>query len=82
MVTLLYRKQRARTVFADSKMAIRSERQGSGKSSPKVEDPGLQALMDEDDTQSQTTLADQLGVKQAAISMRLHATVKVQNVEI
>jgi len=33
----------------------------------------LQALLDEDDTQSQKMLAEQLGVSQAAISMRLHA---------
>jgi len=39
----------------------------------KVEDCQLQALLDEDDTQSQKMLAEQLGVSQAAISMRLHA---------
>jgi len=33
----------------------------------------LQALLDKDDTQSQKMLAEQLGVSQAAISMRLHA---------
>ena len=38
----------------------------------KVEDCQLQALLDEDDTQSQKMLAE-LGVSQAAISMRLHA---------
>jgi len=44
----------------------------------KVEDCQLQALLDEDDTQSQKMLAEQLGVSQAAISMRLHAMGKVQ----
>jgi len=39
----------------------------------KVEDCQLQALLDEDDTQSQKMLAEQLDVSQAAISMRLHA---------
>jgi len=39
----------------------------------KVEDCQLQTLLDEDDTQSQKMLAKQLGVSQAAISMRLHA---------
>ena len=39
----------------------------------KVEDRQLQALLDEDDTQSQKMLAEQLGVSQAAISIRLHA---------
>jgi len=38
----------------------------------KVENCQLQALLDEDDTQSQKMLAEQLGVSQAAISMRLH----------
>jgi len=41
----------------------------------------LQALLDEDDTQSQKMLAEQLGVSQAAISMRLHAMGKVQKIE-
>jgi len=40
----------------------------------------LQALLDEDDTQSQKMLAEQLGVSQAAISMRLHAMGKVQKI--
>ena len=44
----------------------------------KVEDCQLQALLDEDDTQSQKMLAEQLGVSQAAISIRLHAMGKVQ----
>jgi len=45
----------------------------------KVEDYQLQALLDED-TQSQKMLAEQLGVSQAAISMRLHAMGKVQKI--
>jgi len=44
----------------------------------KVED--CQALLDENDTQSQKMLAEQLGVSQAAISMRLHAMEKVQKI--
>ena len=40
----------------------------------------MQALLDENDTQSQKMLAEQLGVSQAAISMRLHATGKVQKI--
>jgi len=39
----------------------------------KVEDCQLQALLDEDDTQSQKMFAEQLEVSQAAISMQLHA---------
>jgi len=38
----------------------------------KIENCQLQALLDEDDIQSQKMLAEQLGVSQAAISMRLH----------
>ena len=38
----------------------------------------MQALLDEDDTQSQKMLAEQLSVSQATISMRLHAMGKVQ----
>ena len=47
----------------------------------KVENCQLQALLDEDDTQSQKMLAEQLGVSQAVISMRLHAMGKVQKIE-
>ena len=48
--------------------------------SRKVEDCQLQALLNEDDTQSQKMLAEQLGVSQAAISMWLHAMGKVQKI--
>lgn len=44
----------------------------------KVDDHQLQALLDEDNTQSQKMLAKQLGVTQPAISMRLRAMGKVQ----
>ena len=46
----------------------------------KVEDCQLQALLVEDDTKSQKMLAEQLGVSQAAISMRLHAMGKDQKI--
>jgi len=46
----------------------------------KIEDCQLQALLNEDDTQSQKMFAEQLGVSQATISMRLHATGKVQKI--
>jgi len=45
----------------------------------RFEDCQLQALLDEDDTQSQKMLAEQLGVSQAAISM-LHVMGKVQKI--
>ena len=38
----------------------------------KVENCQFQALLNEDDTQSQNMLAEQFSVSQAAISMRLH----------
>jgi len=41
----------------------------------------LQALLNEDDTQSHKMIAEQLGVSQADISMRLHAMGKVQKIE-
>jgi len=47
-------------------------------SDKKHEDCQLQALLDEDDTQSQKILAEQLDVSQAA--MRLHAMGKVQEI--
>ena len=46
----------------------------------KVEDCQLQAFLDEDDTQSQKMLAEQLGIPQVAISMRLHVMGKVQKI--
>lgn len=46
----------------------------------KVEDHQLQALLDEDDIQSQKMLDEQLGVTQPAISMRLRAMGKVQKI--
>ena len=48
----------------------------------KVEDCQLQALLDEDDTQSQKMLVEQLGraISQVAISIRLHAMGKIQKI--
>ena len=42
-----------------------------GKSPKKYEDVELQALLDEDDSQTQKQLADQLSVSQQAVSNRL-----------
>jgi len=47
---------------------------------PKKVDCQLQALLDEDDTQSQKMFIEQLGVSQAAIFMRLHVMGKVQKI--
>jgi len=46
----------------------------------KVENCQSQAFLDEDDTQSQKMLAEQLGIPQVAISMRLHVMGKVQKI--
>ena len=44
----------------------------------KVEDHELQAVLDEDDTQSQKMLAEQSSVTQPPITMRLSAMSEVQ----
>ena len=46
----------------------------------KIEDNELQALLDEDDTQTQQELADQLNVSQKAVSIRLKSMGKIQKV--
>ena len=51
-----------------------------GKPSKKFKDNELQALLDEDDTQTQQELADQLNVSQKAVSIRLKAMGKIQKV--
>ena len=72
---MLYRKQRAEIGFAGSMTTIDlSDKKRENR--PRKVDCQLQALLD--DTQSQKMLAEQLGVSQAAISMRLHAMRKVQ----
>lgn len=47
----------------------------------KFEDEELQSLLDEDPCQTQTELAEQLGVSQKAISDRLHAMGKIKRKE-
>lgn len=51
-----------------------------GRPPKKYEDADLQALLDDDDAQTQTQLADQLGVCQKAISKRLREMGKIQKV--
>ena len=53
--------------FNDDKFDLSSKKRENRPR--KVEDCQLQALLDEDNTQSQKMLAEQLGVSQAAISM-------------
>ena len=77
---MLYQKQRAEIGFAvfnnDNFDLSDKKRENRPR---KVEDCQL-ALLDEDDTQSQKMLAEQLGVSQAAFSMRLYAMGKVQKI--
>jgi len=80
MATMLYRKQRRDWFrwFNDDNFDLNDKKRENWPR--KAEDYQLQALLDEDDTQSQKMLAEQLGVSQAAISMRLHAMRKVQKI--
>ena len=77
---MLYRKQRAEIWFRrfnDDNFDLSDKKHENRPR--KLEDCQLQALLDEDDTQSQKMLAEQLDVSQAA--MRLHAMGKVQKNE-
>ena len=49
-----------------------------GRPPKKFENSELQALLDEDDTQTQQQLADQLNVTQEAVSIRLKSMGKIQ----
>jgi len=51
-----------------------------GKPPKKYEDVELQALLDEDDSQTQKQLAEQLSVSQQAVSNRLREMRKIQKV--
>jgi len=70
---MLYRKQCAEIGFAGQWRQFWPEWQEAWKSAQECWGLSIAALLDEDDTQSQKMLAEQLGVSQAAISMRLHA---------
>ena len=64
--------------FKSGAFDVRNEERG--KPPKKFTDNELQALLDEDDTQTQQELADQLNVTQKAISIRLKAMGKIQKV--
>lgn len=53
-----------------------------GKPPKRYEDAELQALLDEDDAQTQKQLAEQLGVSQQAVFNRLREMGKIQKVGI
>ena len=77
---MLYRKQRRNWFrrFNDDNFDLSDKKRENRPR--KVEDCQLQAPLDEDDTQLQKMLAEQLGVSQVAISMRLHSMGKVQKI--
>jgi len=52
-----------------------------GKPPKKYEDVELQALLDEDDSQTQKQLVEQLSVSQQAVSNRLRGMGKIQKVD-
>lgn len=64
--------------FKSGDFDVRNEERG--KPPKKFTDNELQVLLDEDDTQTQQELADQLNVTQKAISIRLKAMGKIQKV--
>lgn len=64
--------------FKSGDFDVRNEERG--KPPKKFEDKDLQALLDEDDTQTQQELAEQLNVTQKAVSLRLKAMGKIQKV--
>ena len=59
---------------------FRCYRQGTRKPPKKYEDVGLQALLDEDDSQTQKQLAEQLSVSHQVVSNRLREMGKIQKV--
>ena len=74
MATILYRKRaeiRRFRRFNDDNFDLNDKKHENRPR--KVKDCPLQALLDEDDIQSQKMLAEQLGVSQAIISMWLYA---------
>lgn len=64
--------------FKNGDFDVRNEERG--RPPKKFEDADLEALLDEDNTQTQQQLADQLNVTREAISIRLKAMGKIQKV--
>jgi len=59
-------------------VAILTRNEECGKPPKKFEDSELQALLDEDDAQTQQQLMDQLNMTREAISIRLKSMGKIQ----
>ena len=67
--------------FRHFKSGDYNTRQEHGKLPKKFEDVELQALLNEDDSQTQKQLAEQLGVSQQAVSNRLREMGKIQKTD-
>ena len=65
--------------FKSGDFDVRNEERGK-KPPKKFEDSELQALLDEDDAQTQQQLADQLNVIREAVSIRLKSMRKIQKI--
>ena len=79
MVNLLHHKNRVNDGFSVSKLEISMLQ--TSEPSKKYEDVELQALLNEDDSQTQKQLAEQLSVSQQAVSNRLREMGKIQKVD-
>jgi len=72
MVNMFHRKKRVNDGFSVSKLEISMlQTRNTEKPPKKYENMELQALLDEDDSQTQKQLAEQLSVSQQAVSNRL-----------
>ena len=79
MVNMLYQKQRAEIGFDVSKVVISTSAKKTVENHrKKFEDAELQALLDDDSTQTLKQLAKALSIDQGTISRRLHAIGKIQ----
>jgi len=77
---MLHRKKRVNDGFNVSKLEISMLQTRNTENRPKNEDVELQVLLDEDDSQTQKQLAEQLSVSQQAVSNRLREMGKIQKV--
>ena len=80
MVNMLYRKKRVNDGFSVSKLEISMLQTRNTENRPKNEDVELQALLDENNSQTQKQLAEQLSISQQAVSNRLREMGNIQKV--
>ena len=79
MVNMLHRRKHVNGGFSVSKLEISILQTRNTENQKKYEDVELQVLLDEDDSQTQKQLAEQLSVQQA-VSNRLREMGKIQKV--